>query len=128
MLLSIRYRVSAHYRGRRLSKTTKSGNDKALRAAQQSQLHSLRVHAHIYSGKVDGVDPAALRSWAQQSFAMGVEVYKRLEKENRELSLPVRTPAKQYQLFGKEEVALACIADRVNETIGGRPSFRTFNP
>ena len=99
----------------------KSGIDRALKAAQQSQLHSLRVQAHIYGGLLEGADAESLKAWAQQSFAMGVEVYKRLERERREISLPGSTPADHSQLFGKEEVALAGMAGRVN---GSRP-FRT---
>jgi hypothetical protein len=55
---------------------------------------------------MEGADAEPLKSLAQQNFAMSVEVYKRLKRERKEISLQGSTPADHSQLFGNGEVAL----------------------
>ena len=91
--------------------------DRELRAAQQQQLHSLRLQAGVYTDlwgpgkgttepRSAGDTAREARKKAQQCWAFSCSCYAKLQATRREAAAPVSTPAGE-QLFGAEEVKAA---------------------
>ena len=91
----------------------KSKVDKALKWGQQCWLHSLRLQAGLYDLLQKKPTQQQVVDLLQQNFAYGASVFRKMQVERREASMPGSTPVQEEVLFGKEEVQQAKFRSQV---------------